>query len=309
VISRAGCEFSLAVSEAGIRAFGNLPRAIYFTAIVAANVQHVTRSAVRSWRYAALDQILPDSERRPVSILGLAQSLKKPFETTRENVNALIRDGLVIKVDGGVIVPSAVIQSQAIMALEDRRWEIFCEMIAKLKALDFDFGVVLGEAAELSALVVEDNFTPPTTSQSPRCLVSRVIAEFYLSIAVDADAAHGDDWVTGQVSIGFILLNSAAWRLNPEHAWLYSRADSPMPESLQVTTTIAEAARLTGLNEKLVRRKAQYLQEEGRLTRVEGGYLVNIDYMNGPQIKAGAAEIVSAFYRMVYELTALGVRL
>lgn len=309
MISRAGCEFSLAVSEAGIQAFGNLPRAIYFTAIVAANVQHVTRSAVHSWRYAGLDQILPDSERRPVSILGLAQSLKKPFETTRENVNALIRDGLVTKVDGGVIVPSAVIRSEAIMALEDRRWDIFCDMIAKLRALNFDFSVVLGEAADLSPLVVEDDFTPPTTSQLPRYLVSREIAEFYLSIAVDADAAHGDDWVTGQVSIGFILLNSAAWRLNPEHAWLYSKADSLMPESLQVTTTIAEVARLTGLGEKLVRRKAQYLLDGGRLMRAKGGFLVNIDYMNGPQIKAGAAAIVSAFYRLLYELTALGVRL
>ena len=293
---------------AGIQAFGSLPRAIFFTAIVAANVQHITRSAVRTWRYAGPDQIPPDSERRPVSILGLAQSLQKPFETTRQNVNALIAEGLVVKVEGGVIVPSRVILSQAIAALDDRRWDIFCEMIATLKALDFDFSVVLGEAAASSALVVEDDFSPSPHDQSPRRLVNRILSEFYLSIAVEGNAPHGDDWVTGQVSIGFILLNSAAWRLKPQHAWLYARADSPMPVSLQVPASVAEVARLSGLNEKLVRRKAYQLVEAGRLTRTGSGFLVNTDYMNGPQIKAGAAAIVSAFYRMSYELNALGVR-
>lgn len=309
VISRAGCEFSLDVSAEGIRAFGRLPPAIFFTAIVAANVQHITRSAVRNWRYAELDQIAPDSERRPVSILGLAQSLRMPFETTRENVNALRRDGLVIKIEGGVIVPSEVIRSEAIVALENRRWEIFCDMIAKLKALGFDFSVILGEAAAASALVVEDDFRPSVTSRLPRRLISRVISEFYLSIAVDGDAAHGDDWVTGQVSIGFILLNSSAWRLDRDQAWLYARADSRMPDALQVPASVAEVARVTGLGEKLVRRKADQLVAAGRLTRTDKGFLVSIDYMNGPQIKTGAAAIVSAFYRMIYDLNALGVRL
>ncbi len=308
IISRAGCEFSLAVSAEGIRTFGSLPRAIFFTAIVAANQQHITRSAVRSWRYAELGQIAPDSERRPVSILGLAQSLQKPFETTRENVKALIGEGLVVKAEGGVIVPTEVIRSEAVMALDDRCWDIFCEMVARLRSLDFDFSVVLGEAAASNAQVVEDRFDPSATSPATRHLVSRVISEFYLNIAVEGDAPHGDDWVTGQVSIGFILLNSAAWRLNPEHAWLYSRADSPMPDRLQVPTAVAEVARASGLGEKLVRRKANQLVEAGRLTRTGNGFLVSIDYMNGPQIKAGAASIVSAFYRMIYDLNALGVR-
>jgi len=113
----------------------------------------------------------------------------------------------------------------------------------------------------------------------------------------------------GQVSTGFILLNSGAWRLKPEQAWLYSKSASAMPEALQSSASIAEVARLTSLGEKLVRRRAYELVEAGRLMRTASGFLVNIDYMNGPQIKAGAAAIVSAFYRMIYELNALGVRL
>jgi hypothetical protein len=309
VISRAGCGFSLDISAEGIRAFGRLPPPIFLTAIVAANVQHIDRSAVHYWRYGKLDQIAPDNDRRPVSVLGLAQSLQMPFETTRENVNALIREGLVIKTKGGVIVPLEVIQSEAMATLENRSWEIFCDMIAKLKALGFDFSVVLGESAASSALFLAEDFKPASNRQGLRRLISRVISEFYLRIAVEGNAAHGDDWVTGQVSIGFILLNSAAWRLNREEAWLYARADSRMPEALQVPASVTEVARVTGLGERLVRRKAKQLVATGRLTHSGRGFLVSIDYMNGPQIKTGATAIVSAFYRMIYDLNALGVRL
>ena len=309
VISRAGCEFLLELSAHGTRAFGSLPRAIFFTAIVAANVQHITQSAVRTWRYAGLDQVPPDSERRPVSILGLSQSLGKPFETTRENVNALIGEGLVVRADGGVIVPSDVFLLEKVMALEDRIWTTFGEMVARLKGLGFDFRTVLGAAAASSAIKFEDDALLPTPVQSPRRLVSRIISQFYLTSAVEANAPHGDDWVKGQVSIGFILLNSAAWRLRPEQAWLYSTSESPMPEGLQVPASIAEVARLTGLGEKLVRRKAYELVDAGRLSRSGSGFLVDAAYMNGTETRAGAAAIVSAFYRMIYDLTALGVRL
>lgn len=309
IISRAGCEFLVAISSEGIRTFGSLPRAIFFTAIVAANVQHITRSAVRTWRYAGLDQLAPDSERRPVSILGLSQSLRKPFETTRENVSVLIGEGLVVKAEGGVIVPSEVLLSEKIAALHDRHWETFCNMIAQLRLLGFDFSVVLGEAAASSTVVIEDGFTPLMPPQLPLHLVSRVVSEFYLSGAVEANAQHGDDWVIGQVSTGFIPLNSADWRLKPEEAWRYARAESGMPDHLQRPVSVAGVARLTGLGEKLVRRKANELVAAGRLTRNGSGFLVSPDYMTGPEIRAGAAAIVSAFYRMVYDLTALGVRL
>ena len=84
VIIRAACDFLLVASAEGVRNYGTLKRAMLMTAIMVANVQHITRSAVRNWRYASLDQIPPDSERRPVSILSLAQSVDTPFETARE---------------------------------------------------------------------------------------------------------------------------------------------------------------------------------------------------------------------------------
>ena len=165
------------------------------TAIVVANVQHITRSAVRTWRYAGLDEIPPDSERRPVSILSLSQSLRKPFETTRAHVNALVRDGLCIKTATGVIVPSEVLLTEKVAASDVVLWNAFWEMIANLKSLGFKFDAVLGNGSGDSTLVVEDQFAASNSTQPPRRLVSRVMAEFYLNAIVVATAPHREDWV------------------------------------------------------------------------------------------------------------------
>ena len=279
------------------------------TAIVVANVQHITRSAVRTWRYAGLGQIPPDSERRPVSILSLSQSLRKPFETTRAHVNALIRDGLCVTTATGVIVPSEVLLSEKIAASDVVLWDAFWEMIANLRSLDFDFSAVLGSASVSSALVVEDHFQAIEPSQPPRRLISRVMSEFYLNAIVEATAPHREDWVISTVSSSVMALNSAGWSFKAEEAWRYATADTPPPDHLRTPASIADIARLTGLGKEMVRRKLLELIKAGRVVRTPDGFLINMDYMQGPESRAGGAAIVTAFYRMIYDLTALGVKL
>ena len=309
IIIRAAINFLLAISAEGIRTYGSLPRAIFLTAIVVANVQHITRSAVRTWRYGGLDQIPPDSERRPISILGLSQSLERPFETTRAHVKALIRDGLCVSTAKGVIVPSEVLLSEKVAASEAARWDVFWTMIGELKSLDYNFETVIGHGAQASSLVVEEGFHRPLPTESLQRIVSRVIAEFYVSSAVGANGPPRHDWVTGQVLIGFMSLNSAAWSLKAEMAWRYSTSDTPPPDHVRTPASIADVARLTGLGKELVRRKAHELVEAGRMQPVGRGYLIDMGYMQGPESQAGGSAIVTAFYRMIYDLTALGVRL
>ena len=279
------------------------------TAIVVANVQHITRSAVRTWRYAGLDEIPPDSERRPVSILSLSQSLRKPFETTRAHVNALVRDGLCIKTATGVIVPSEVLLTEKVAASDVVLWNAFWEMIANLKSLGFKFDAVLGNGSGDSTLVVEDQFAASNSTQPPRRLVSRVMADFYLNAIVEATAPHREVWVISTVSSAVMSLNSLAWTLKADEAWRYARADTPPPDHLRTPATIAEVCKVTGLGKELVRRKLIELIDAGRVDRAAGGFLINMDYMQGPETRAGGAAIVTAFYRMIYDLTALGVEL
>ena len=168
---------------------------------------------------------------------------------------------------------------------------------------------MIGDAAKSSTLVVEEDFHIPSVTQPPRRLVSRVISEFYLNATIEANAQQGDDWVRGPVYVGFVILNSAGWSLKAEHAWRYSRVDTPPPDHIRTPASIADVARLTGLSKELVRRKAHELIDSGRLDRTPDGYLVSMDYIQGPQNRAGGAALVTAFYRMIYDLTALGVQL
>ena len=309
IIVRAACDFLLAGLAEGVRNYGSLRRAVFMTAIVVANVQHITRSAARTWRYGGLDEIPPDSERRPISILSLSQSLRKPFETTRAHVNALVDDGLCIKTAKGVIVPSEVLLSEKIAASDAALWEAFWAMIAKLRAVDYNFGAVLGDILVARELVVEAQINVFEPSQPPRRVVSRIMSEFYLNAIVEATAPHREDWVISTVSTAIMSHNSAAWSLKADEAWRYDRADTPPPDHLRTPASIADVVRLTGLGKELVRRKIIDLIAAGRVVRAAGGFLINMDYMQGPESRAGGAAIVTAFYRMIYDLSALGVDL
>jgi hypothetical protein len=55
-------------------------------------------------------QVLPDSERRPVSSYLLARQLKLPYETARRNAVKLVERGLCVRVEDGLIIPAAVVQ-------------------------------------------------------------------------------------------------------------------------------------------------------------------------------------------------------
>ena len=114
IIVRASTDFVVRGVAASVRCFGTVRRATIFCAIVAANVQHITRSAEQTWRYARRGELVPDHERRPVNMNSLAASLALPWETTRRHVHGLVDEGLCLKVDGGVIVPADALKSERI---------------------------------------------------------------------------------------------------------------------------------------------------------------------------------------------------
>ena len=60
-----------------------------------------------SGQFASLDDIPPDSDRRPVSVSAVAALLGLPDQTTRRHINKLTKAGLCIKVRGGVVSSSA----------------------------------------------------------------------------------------------------------------------------------------------------------------------------------------------------------
>ena len=88
---------------------GELLTAIVFRAIVAGNIAHLDSNPAEAAQYSDLQCAPPDSLRRPVSVLSVANSLGLPYETTRRHVRKLIQAGHCRRVARGVIAPAAAL--------------------------------------------------------------------------------------------------------------------------------------------------------------------------------------------------------
>lgn len=88
---------------------GNVVRALVWLTIIEGNVAHLIGEEGEPYR--ELDEVPPDDLRRPVSVLAVAHTLGMPYETTRRHVEALIGEGRCLRVKGGVVTPTAVIDA------------------------------------------------------------------------------------------------------------------------------------------------------------------------------------------------------
>lgn len=85
-------------------------------AVNLANVRHVTQDPDATLAHAALADVLPDAERRPISVYGLAKYLLLPYETVRRSLLQLEAKGLVRRETAGLIVPAEVVARPAVVA-------------------------------------------------------------------------------------------------------------------------------------------------------------------------------------------------
>ena len=121
------------VSEA---ADGDLMGGLIFSAIVQANVRHISSNPKLSKTYGQIHSIPPDDLRSPVSVNALAESLKIPYETTRRHVNKLIKYGFCVKVGSrGVIVPGAVLGTPAMIKAGLQQYSHLMHFIGQLREI------------------------------------------------------------------------------------------------------------------------------------------------------------------------------
>lgn len=103
--------YALRYIEAAEPVAGDLISAILFLAVQVANVEHVTHSPGLSHQYETPQAVVPDDQRRRVTVQTLSKSLGMSFETTRRRVNALVERGSFARDGQGVYVPSAILLS------------------------------------------------------------------------------------------------------------------------------------------------------------------------------------------------------
>jgi hypothetical protein len=89
---------------------GDLMTGLVFTAVRAANVKHITNTAPGLNR-----DILPDSDRRPVSMMAISNSMKLPYETIRRHTTKLMKQGKCVRVGrNGLVVPAAAFRKMTL---------------------------------------------------------------------------------------------------------------------------------------------------------------------------------------------------
>lgn len=100
---------------------------LVFNAIWTANIKHITNTDLVSVR-----TVISDSERKPVSVLAVANSLRVPYETIRRHANDLVHRGACIRVcSEGLIVPAEFHRGAA--AMTRAVYEIAVDFIESLR--------------------------------------------------------------------------------------------------------------------------------------------------------------------------------
>ena len=95
---------------------GDVLNGVVFLAIARANVHHLPAWA--STDGTCVDGVFQDSERRPISVLRIADSLGLSYETVRRRVNQLVADGYCRRVGrNGVVVSADIVRRTEFMPL------------------------------------------------------------------------------------------------------------------------------------------------------------------------------------------------
>ncbi|MCP3734234.1 helix-turn-helix domain-containing protein [Sphingomonas sp. RP10(2022)] len=135
IVDRLLLGLEIRIMETFIAMYGDITSGMIVSAIVAANVQHITQDPALALRYAGEDQLPPDEQRRPITLRAAARSIDLPYETVRRRAAALFADGTLSASGDGVIVPSAIL-AQARFSDTNRAFAIrFVRMLGELVAL------------------------------------------------------------------------------------------------------------------------------------------------------------------------------
>jgi hypothetical protein len=111
VAARLGGEYVLrSLRMLGELSSGQMLTGLISLAIVQANVAHLD-GRDRAEPYRHLDDLPPDDQRRPVTVLSIATGLGLPYETTRRHVEKMVKAGQVVRVKGGVITPVSALDT------------------------------------------------------------------------------------------------------------------------------------------------------------------------------------------------------
>ena len=116
---------------------GDMIQFLVFTGIWTANTEHLLADKSR---YAALNDIPPDSQRRPIPQDALAAQLAMPADIVARYVEPLVAAGYAERRPGGLVIPSAVFAQADMLGGSNDLHTRVMSMIVALRRAGFRFG-------------------------------------------------------------------------------------------------------------------------------------------------------------------------
>ena len=237
-------------------------RGILFLAVLRASA-----GTLNNWPAANAAALSDDGG---ISINALAQSMRRPFETVRRHVNALIESGLCNRTSQGVVVAPAMRDNPDIAALLVHLHDSLVWLVAEFKS----YGIPLPHVAPGSAYR----------------------SDITLSAAIDLSLAafenvgvHFDDWLELAVMSAFLVASARPITLDPDLARRYSEPDTVPPPELRRTVSAAMVARGLNIPYSTVRRQTLTAIAAGLLEKRGEGVVVSDTLLGGSGAAAAGA--------------------
>ena len=115
IVWRASSDYLLRMMELLVPHFSSLTQAFVLLEIVRVNTEAMP-DALRGDDRLNAEGAAPDAYRRPVRTSDIARRLKRPHETARRNLAALVEEGRCQQLRDGFIVPAGLLAGPNVMA-------------------------------------------------------------------------------------------------------------------------------------------------------------------------------------------------
>ena len=300
-IQRFSTAFWMYCIESLTRVAGNdLMMGLVYTAMWTANVKHITHSAANI-EYGGLDQIPPDAERRPVTVMALANSLRMPHETVRRHVHALLKDDRCVRVGNkGFIVPARVFDRQDHKAAIVEGLPVLLRLLENMKLNGFDFGPY--RRALPNTVPLPPDGTPPANIRA----MARVIAEMVMRGVDMLGSLRGDDFLYGLIYTAIWVIGAREIVATP-HNLKYGALRQPLPDEVVRPVTVSTLANELHVPYETVRRSANRLVSHGVALRLGNrGLIIPRAQHEKPEAYATLRRSQNNLVRMVGDLHRAG---
>jgi hypothetical protein len=289
--------YVLRVFQHVIDAFGDVRAGLLMQVINAANVATLVHTK-EGRRAAGPDGTFPDGVRKPISIARLADTTGLPFESTRRIVHRLIDGGACVRVEGGVIVPRAVLERPATVHAVMANVGYARRFVRDLQAVGMVDHAASGWPSAREAHPDDAAFARAVAIVSTEYVVR------FLGLLTDI---YGDIRA-GVVALTIFAANKAYLDAPTGEGWRYAGIDENPPDSMRKPVSVAGVAGSLGLPYETARCQVQRLIHGGVCLRVEGGVIVPQAFQARPKVAAAMLTNVAYVRKFAHDLRTLEER-